>query len=371
MATESQPTISISDDELTIEQLTIEDPDVIQYLTSREEAPAETARLALQVGVSTLRLSDTTEEAEFVRNEFNKMNSELEAELDDFRDELEEWLDHEDGEFAEIIEDTFGENGQLVEEVFDPTVDGTPLQRFRSEIENQLQDMRDSLLEQEVEERVEETTTKKGENFEDDLNGLLTRVARSTDEIKRTGDEHGQVTDRFVGDFVLTLGDTQQDIVIEAKHVSQLSKPEIKRQLEEGMKNRGADYGVLVLRNENAASDFLGAFREFDQQMLYVAISDEDSERYDERLLNLALEWARMRTLSQRMEADDKVDPEVINNKVGELEDTLSRFQNVRTKCTNIKTARQGIEDELDEIEAEIEEELETIVAELRVGSPS
>lgn len=140
---------------------------------------------------------------------------------------------------------------------------------------------------------------------------------------------------------MLTLGETRQDIVIEAKDVSQITKPTIKEQLEEGMRNRGADYGVLVLKNEDAASDFLSAFREFDQQMLYVAISDEESDTYDRRMLNLALEWARIRTLSAQFDTDDSVDPEVISAKISEIEDAINQFRNIRSQCTNIKKARK------------------------------
>lgn len=80
--------VSVTENEIIIGELAIEDPDNIQYLTSREETPAETVRHELHVGVSTFRLSDTTEKAEFVRNGFAKMNDEVETDLDEFRDEL-------------------------------------------------------------------------------------------------------------------------------------------------------------------------------------------------------------------------------------------------------------------------------------------
>lgn len=86
------------------------------------------------MGASTLRLADTTEEVEFVRQEFNKLNREMEAELNEFRDDLEDWFDEECGDFATIIEDHFGENGRLVNEVFDPTNNGSPLKKLRLEL---------------------------------------------------------------------------------------------------------------------------------------------------------------------------------------------------------------------------------------------
>jgi hypothetical protein len=377
MATNGE--LTVEGDRIVIEQFEVEDSDIAEFVSEQNKPPAEALRLALRVGVSTLKLADTTEEAEFVRNEFKKLNRDLQDELDefnrdvedeleDFRDDLNDWFDEESGDFATIIDNHFGENGRLINEVFDPTNNDSPLETLRSEIERELQDMRDSLLEENVRGDVEQETTKKGEKFEDDLEPLLRAVTRSADEVTRTGDDHGQLDDRFVGDFVVTLAETQQDIVIEAKDWSTISKPKIKEELSEGIRNRGADYGLLVLKNEDAAPQKLGAFREFDQRMLYVALSDEETETYDQRLLNLALEWGRMRTLSSQFDSDDQVDASVVHDKISEIEDSLATFKQVRTKCTNIKNARQDIEEHLDEIEEEIEREIDTIVEEVSVS---
>lgn len=103
--------------------------------------------------------------------------------------------------------------------------------------------------------------------------------------------------------------------------------------------------------------------------MLYVAISDEDTDTYDQRLLNLALEWARMRTLSSQLDTDDDLDPDVVRSKISEVEDALEKFRNIRGQCTNIKNARESIEAELNEIETEIQAQLDAITDELRVAS--
>jgi malate synthase len=369
MTADSSADIQTDYSKIVTNGVAIEDPDVVEYVTSRDEDPADALRLALRVGVSTLRLSDTTEEAEYVRHEFDKMNRELQDEIDELREELDGWFDEDDGDFGSLIDDHFGDEGSLVQDVFDPSSDDTPLGQLRDDLEDRLDDIQETVVRQDEREAVEQETTIKGEHFEDDLQTLLPEVTQKTDEVQRTGDDHGQLDDRFVGDFVVTLGETGQQIVIEAKDVATIGKPEIKRQLEQGIENRGADYGVLILKNEDAASDFLGAFREFDQEMLYVAISDEDTDTYDQRLLNLALEWARMRTLSSQLDTDDDLDPDVIRSKISEAEDALGRFTDIRTKCTNIKNARESIESELEDIETDIEEQLDAITDELRVAN--
>jgi len=348
--------------------LEITDSDVIEYIDGREDqSPEEVVRLAIRMGVSTLRLSETTEDMEYVRYEFDKINREFEDQIEDLQNDLEDWFDDEEGDFAELIDETFGKDGDIVNEVFDHTKDGTPMGELYNDFEKKLKQLREDLIRQDEREDVQQETTIKGEIFQEDLTDLLGDVVRKADELHFSGEEYGQLDDRFVGDFVITLGETSQDIVIEAKDVSRINKPTIKEELDEGIENRGADYGILVLKNQDAASDFLGGFREFDQKMLYVAISDEDSDTYDKRLLNLAYEWARMRTLSSQFDTGDEVDPELIQNKISEIEDSISEFRNIRTQCSNIESAREEIEKQLNEIQEKVVDEIEEILDEINI----
>jgi ElaB/YqjD/DUF883 family membrane-anchored ribosome-binding protein len=369
MAVEQEPKIEIANDRVVIENLEVTDSEVLEYFKDHSERPPEEIlQLALRVGVSTLRLSETSEEMEFVRREFDKVSQDFQQEIDDLRDELDDWFDEEEGDFSKLLDQTFGKDGDVVDEVFDHNDEDTPLGELYSDIEDKFQSLREEVLQQDARQEIEQQTRIKGEIFEDDLHKLLGDVTRKADEVERTGEEYGQRTDRFVGDFVVTLGETGQEIVIEAKDQSNLNKPEIKRELEEGIENRGADYGILVLKNEDAASDFLGAFREFDQQMLYVAISDEETDTYDKRLLNLAYEWARMRTLSEQYDTGEEVDPETIQSKIAEVEDSIEKFRDIRTECSNIKDARENIEEQLKSIQDDVEDQLAEITEELNVS---
>lgn len=369
MSTEGKSAVDVDSDRLRIDGLEITNNDVIEYVTEREDqTPDEVIRLAIRIGISTLRLSETTVDMEYVRHEFAKINHDFAEQISELEDDLDEWFDEEEGDFAAVIENTFGKNGDIIDEVFDHTNDSTPMGKLYKDFEEKLRNLREELIKQEAREGVEQQTTIKGERFQEDLESMLGSIVRKVDEIHSTGDEYGQLDDRLVGDFVITLGETGQDIVIEAKDVSQLTKPSIKEELIEGMENRGADYGILVLKNQDAASEFLGTFREFDQRMLYVAISDEESETYDRRLLNLAYEWARMRTLSSRFDMGDEVDPERIQNKVAGIEEAIGEFRKIRTQCSNIETAREKIEEQLESIQNGIEDEIEVILNELDVG---
>jgi hypothetical protein len=366
MSRQETETVEVTDGSITVEEFKIEDDDVVEYFSENEDhSPEELLRLAVKMGVSNLRLSETSKEVEYIRHEFEKINRDIQDEVDGLRDELENWFGGEDGEFAEIIDETFGKNGDIVDEVFDHNKEDTPIGELYKDIETELQGLREKFIEEEARQEVEEKAPIKGENFEDDLENLLESLIQKSDTLRRTGDEHGQIDDRFVGDFVVTLGETQQDIVIEAKNVGRIGKPDIREELEEGMENRGADYGILVLRDEEASPQSLGSFDEFGENMLYVAISDESSDTYDRRILELAYEWARMRTISDQLDVTDEVDPDTIQTMIEEAEDELGRFKNIRSQCTNIEKARKKVQEELDEIEDEIQERLNVINTEI------
>lgn len=357
MAVDEKPSsVSIEGNAIVIEDHVIDDPEIVEFFQTQDEPPEELLSIVTRIGVSTLQLSETTEELEYVKRQFNDMSSEFEDRLEDVNDDLENWFHEDDGDFRD-----------LVEELFNHRTDETPIGKLYDDLEEKLEEIKTTIIEDKTKAELEQETTKKGDNFEDDLEPILGSLTRKSDEVLRTGDDHGQLDDRFVGDFVIKLGDTKQKIVIEAKNVSNIYKPDIKEELLEGIANRQADYGILVLNNEEASPSKLGAFREFDQQMLYVAISGEESDMYDTRLLNLALEWARMRTVSEQFDTDDDVDVERIQSKIAEVEDSISRFKNVRDQCSNIEKARRKIKSELAEIEEEVEEELEEITREIQV----
>lgn len=103
MSQQEESSVELTDESLRIQNLEIEDEDVIDYLSDNDDRPLEELiRLSIKVGVSNLRLSDTSKEVEYIRHEFDKINRDLKEEIDELRDELDGWFDGEEGDFSEL-----------------------------------------------------------------------------------------------------------------------------------------------------------------------------------------------------------------------------------------------------------------------------
>ena len=402
MATTEGIQIDPSADRVEIRDLTVYDADLAEYLTQFDEQDREREiERALRVGATTLELADTSKEVEFVKREFAEMEEAFNEEIDDVQEELEEkfgddgkvaelleshlgdegklqrHLDDalgEDGEFARRLDAELGEDGQRFQEALDPDREGTPINRLkeflreevRSELREEIREIQEKLEREDAEEEIKQRTTLKGDVFEDDLEELLDDLVYGTNNsVEYTGDTEGELSGRNIGDFVFTLGDTGQQIVIEAKSEQNYTQPKIKEELEEAIENRDADYGIFVSECESYVPNKVGYLHEFNNQMLVVCLSADKDDSIDARLLKIAHNWARMRTIQSYVDTGDSLDTEVLQTQVSEVRDTMKRFQAVRSKSTDIKKTAQEIDDLLSTIQADVNNQLNRMTAEL------
>lgn len=264
-------------------QLTVHDEDLADYLSTFDESEqADVVEQAFRVGAMTLQLSETTKDVEHVRREFEAMQTEFAEEIEDVRRELDEKFgddgeladslnDHlgeegtlqerieeafgEDGELTDRLESVLGEDGSKIQAALDPDVEGTPTYRLKQEI----QAIRGTIHEEAGREEERQQSWKKGADFEETLSSLLdTIVYNTTHDVEHTGDKEGEIPGRDVGDFVLTLGETGQKIVVEAKSEKGYSSQKIKDEMNEAIENRGADYGIFVTECESYVPNKVG-----------------------------------------------------------------------------------------------------------------
>lgn len=389
MATARKVQIDPDTEEVTVE-LTIHDEELADYLAEFDESERiGVVERAFRVGAMTLRLSETTKDVEHVKREFASMQTEFEDEIDDVREALNEKFgddgelaealsEHlgedgilrerideafgEDGELTERLEAVLGEDGSKIQDALDPDVEGTPTYRLKQEI----REIRNALEREAGREEERQQSWKKGEDFEETLGNLLdTLVYNTTHDVEHTGDEEGEIPGRDVGDYVITLGETGQRIVLEAKSEKGYSSQDIKEEMEEAIENRAADYGIFVTECESYVPDKVGYFQEYDQSILAVALSADEEDEIDPGFLNIAWNWARMRTIQSHIQTGDTVDTETIQAQVEEVRNSIDRFSTVKTKCGDIESTAGEIKNLLDEIRDDVNSDLDTITTEL------
>jgi len=399
MSSQKQSSISIQGDRIVIENAEITDSEVRDYFSEFEEDEYDEALdRALRIGVVTLGLAQTSEQEEYVERRFEEMRHSFESEIERIEEQVEEKFgdegevpqtleEHlgqdgnlrshieeafgEDGVFVERLDQELGEDGERIQKALNPEKEGTPTHHLKSSIKDQIDRLRDKIEEQatkkETEERMKRRSPLKGDEFEETVGTLLSDLVYGTShEVEPTGEKIGELNNRKVGDFVLTLADTDQRIVVEAKSDKSYSQPKIKEELEDAIENRDADYGIIVFEAESQVPDKVGYFHEFDTDRLAVALSGDEEEDPEPGYLRIAFSWARTRAIQMYVDTGTELDPEAIQTEVSELEDEIDQFSTIRKKTTSIKKTANEIDEELDEIEGEVKSRLTDIRTELR-----
>ena len=401
MATEEVPRIEVDGDRAHVRDVEITDSTVVEYLRQFDDDERGDAFVrALRVGVTTMDLAETSQQEEYVERKFAEMQRDFQGEISRIEDEVEEkfgddghvpriFEDHlgqdghlkqhiedafsEDGPFTERLDEELGEDGERIQKALDPDTEGTPTYRLKRTLQDQIQDLRDKIEAQaaaeETEEEIRQRTTLKGDDFEDTVENILSNLVYNTsNEVEYTGDTIGEISGRKVGDFVITLNDTGQRIVVEAKSDRGYSQRDIKDELADAVENRDADYGIIVFECESYIPNKVGYFHEFDSERLSIALKETEDDDVEPGFLRIAYNWARTRTVQGYVDSGTAFDPEAIQNAVSEVSDSVDRFSTIRKKTTSIRKTANEIDEELEEIEGEVKSELADIRTEIQTA---
>jgi len=395
MATDQVPEIALSDDRVSVTDLEITDPFVVEYFEKFDDGEEQknAFKRVLKIGVMTIGLAETSQQEEFVERKFTEMQHELQEEIDRIEEEVEEKFgddgdvpkifdDHlgedghlkkhieeafsEDGPFKQRLDEELGENGERIQAALDPDNEGSPTYRLEKRLKSEINSIREKIVEEETEADIRKQTYLKGGDFEDSIQEILNGIVRQTpNNVEYTGDTTGEM-ERKVGDFVVTLADTGQRIVVEAKTESYSTK-NIKNEMAEAIQNRDAQYGLFVTDTlENLPRTKTGWFHEFpDQNIVVVAMRETTDEDLEPGYLRIAFNWARMRAVQAYAETGSGFDPEKLQSEITEIEESIGQFKTIRGQCTEIRKSRERIEEMLDEVERDIKNRIGSIEAEL------
>ncbi len=383
MATVENISIDSNANSVVLNEITIQDAELVSYLSEFDQGEQEEAvKRALRIGASAMELVGTSKEAEVVENRFSEMEREFEDELDELRDELDDRFSEDggevprileqhfgddghlkehlndifgsDGQFAERLEDELGEDGEKIQEALDPGREGTPTNRLQNRIVEEIEEMKQRFDQQEGKDEIREKTTLKGFDFEDQVEEMLSELVHQTpNQFQNTSEQSGELGTSKKGDFVISLNDTNQRIVVEAKNGS--FNGTVDAEMTEAIENRDADYGILVASSvEYLPRTQVGWFSEIDQDYLVVALSDQGEEEIESRFFKFAFHWARTRTMLSAVDVGDDIDPEVIKGELDGIEDAIDNFSKVRSNCTSLKGTVDDIRNTLNEIEADV-----------------
>ena len=265
----------------------------------------------------------------------------------------------------------FGQDGKIIKEIFNPDTEGTPLNRLKAALHVDLADIRDKIVERKGQEAEARKGTQKGGVFEEFCRPHLENVANMySDVVEYTGHTKMQGGEGKKGDFVVTLDGIEKKIVFEMKHSKEWSLSKIKKELNEAMENRGADYAVLVSRNRTMFGGEVGWFNEYDKNKLVCALAKTDDDVTNAWVIDMAYRWARQRAVS----ASDMllgIDPELVKQNVRDIETSMNRMVEITKQCRNITKSTEAIENKMEEEEHVIRIKISNIIRSMNSASHS
>lgn len=384
------PHVTIFGHRMVLDGVIVDDETAVALARAREDAggdPVEMVVDAIEIGARVLHREQTGADADFVRAEFEKTAGEVERAFTERARAAGEALSgalakHFDAGSstavqhqvrASVAEVTAKLQQDLVRQ-FSAGDASNPLAQFQRMVvaamkqsaeqqDAHLRSMRDRMAElqaQVAELKAERASqeeldaeidrgTAKGRTFEEAVADALDAIAVAQgDDCDAVGDLKGAT--RRTGDILVAIeacrGPAKGHVVFEAK-TARLSKPVAIQELDRAKSERGADYAVLVVPNEDKVPARLQTLREYNGDKLVVCFDPEDGSTL---ALEVAYSLARARVLMSRAEADG-VDTAAIRDLVeratGSLAETVKIKQQLTGATTQIQNAR-GIVDHLE-----------------------
>jgi len=398
------PQVSAIGDRVTIHGLVVQDETAARLVRERSDAggdPAGTVADAIEIGARVLDREQAGANAEFVKTELEKVAREVEHGFTErarmvsegFQKKVDEVFHPDAGHLAKSLEELFSDGSstavqhrvrELVTEALQRSREDlrkqfsstdssqNPLADFKvgtlellkqaderqhkvqrallaqmSELEKQLQGLRDE--KQKLEEVAEERDrgTAKGRTYEESVCVALDAIAGVQGDLaEAVGDDPGAGGRK--GDVVVSIdacaGPARGRIVFEAKD-RRLSKPAFLEELDAAKDQRLADYAVLVVPSEDEVPAKLHSLREYYGDKLIAVYDPEDGSTLE---LEFAYRLARARVALAR-EGADELDGAAVRATVGRALDAMDDVRKIKSQLT---TAAGGIGAARDLLEA-------------------
>ena len=254
------------------------------------------------------------------------------------------------------LQEQFGDLQKITKELLDPNAPASATNTVVGRILNEVEKIQTKLNIREA----EQGGTKKGFDFEDYCQPILESIAKVFgDTNDKTGKTQGLIDDK--GDFVYTIKDLGSKIVLEMKDKADINLPYIKEQLDGGMINRGAQYGIFISKKREALPQYVGIFNEYDDNKLVIALGSElEDEIIHDDLIRIAIGWARSK-LKQASGQGSAIDTGKIRIKIDSVTEKMRDLSDVKTKCTSIVNSTKSIHNTIDKVEQAIAKDLEEI----------
>lgn len=238
---------------------------------------------------------------------------------------------------------------QWVRNQFDQSNPDSPLALLGAAVERRFDELRETILRDQVGRTTAAQTTLKGFAYEDVIEDRLRAIAAGLGGafVERTSLMGGRLrSDSKVGDFVIELEDGSR-IVVEAKNTESIAvggKDGMLAQLDRAMANRGTDAAICV----SAAEAFPGEVGSFAVHGKRVLCVDDGSGV----LLGIAIRILRAMLSAESTNAG--LDIPAINDRVHRIRALATRFSGAKSTLTKVAGSIADVQGLLDDIRSDL-----------------
>jgi hypothetical protein len=406
--------VSIDGETIVVERLRLADRALAAFVAQR--APDDRPELierALRIGLHALQDAGTSIDVDMVRREFDALlernataNERAAHELDQV---LRANFADQDGRLPRTLERFLGDRGQLnkfvndlfdeskrdsaigrmrqllgtyfdgdasrLAQLLDPTRLGSPLHQFRNEMTQGFEKLNERLAALEAAQAARGAerakSAAKGADFEDLLEQMLGDTARGAgDLVERTGSVSGDVMRSKKGDFLLTIDPqwchgAELRVVVEAKD-RRLSWREIREELDDAKRNRGAAMALAIFTPEHAPA----GIEPFDMRYGHV-FCVVDPEQPDAAALNAAVRLSRLYAVATLSQREDSVDVGRVLATVTAIKTELDALRRLKVQLTSIRGTAGEVAVGLDRLRDAILARVGDAEAQLQAGAES
>ena len=328
------------------------DPAVVSYFADIESSQIEeTFSNALKIGVAAFKVKGIIQPTEYIDRRFERIESALQQQIQDAIRMLEEDVERkfgQKGEISKYLEELLGKEG-VVTDLLDSNNVNSPLYLMKQELRTSIIDLTTAVARQQGNEDMKERSPSKGFDFEhyvDETLGEILKLGKG-DEYHSVSTQTGRVRNSKKGDRVIVLSESNDlRIAVEPKDVSKISLPEIHRVAEESMKNRDAQYAILIIKHAEALPAGVGLVNEYGNHFVLGLTSGDGELNLDvtRELLAMAYRIARIRVM-------EKTRPTTIDFDTRSLLDHLQRISASLDCVIKVDVHISNARDEVDSIQ--------------------
>lgn len=388
--------LEIDGDKVTINQLTITNPELAAYLTSKE-GPEQLVALVdlINLAVSVKNLAGSSLESENIKKSaelvVQHLNGTVATLLQNISAKTEALVHPETGIVAQKMRETASSIGTdqdtKLRELLSNKQEGTPITALQNAIttalgthvtnlKTDIASVTDLLSQfigsQKKGKEVYDKSREKGGDLEALLDSMIQpEAAVHGDDAKYTGDTASPYG-KNVGDEVITLnlestGGEEVNIVWEAKTdktfkdaKGRLKRDKVAAELNDAMDNRDAVCGIFVSDARELDLTVQPLWQEFEGNKLAIVLDDEDP---DQRLVRMAYLWARAYAFKSLAAEDSEasIDIEAIDRVIQNLAREFKRLKQLKDSHTAIRKNVESAQTFVDDFQGNLDEMLDEL----------